>query len=91
MKLKVPRFLHKFYANFFGYFWLPCSLCGRWRGGHEKSGHFIVSWFEGKSVCENCIGRATLLNQDFLVKNPLPPYYMSAEKEQDSEQQHKAA
>jgi hypothetical protein len=31
----LPRFLHRWYAGTFGYFWLPCTLCGRESGGHE--------------------------------------------------------
>lgn len=31
----IPRFLHKWYANVCGYFWLPCPICGRMFGGHE--------------------------------------------------------
>ena len=31
----LPRFLHRWYAFAFGYFWLPCFLCGRFAGGHE--------------------------------------------------------
>lgn len=29
------RLLHKFYAWFMGYFWLPCPVCGKEFGGHE--------------------------------------------------------
>lgn len=29
------RFLHRLYAFFFGYFWLPCPVCGKYFGGHE--------------------------------------------------------
>jgi len=29
------RYLNKIYAKFFGYFWLPCPLCGQMFGGHE--------------------------------------------------------
>jgi hypothetical protein len=31
----MPRWLHRFYAWAFGYFWLPCPACGRMFGGHE--------------------------------------------------------
>ena len=36
--MKLPRFLHKAYADFFGYFWKPCPLCTKEFGGHEYSG-----------------------------------------------------
>ena len=29
------RRLHQFYAWAFGYFWIPCPVCGRMFGGHE--------------------------------------------------------
>lgn len=29
------RAVHKWYAETFGYFWLPCPLCGQDFGGHE--------------------------------------------------------
>ena len=40
------RLLHKLYARFFGYFWLPCPVCGQHFGGHEilnkKTAHVVV-------------------------------------------------
>ncbi len=33
--MKLPRFLHRFYAVLMGYFWLPCPICGEYFGGHE--------------------------------------------------------
>jgi len=32
-----PRILHQIYAFVAGYFWLPCRICGRYHGGHEKN------------------------------------------------------
>lgn len=32
---KLPRWAHRAYAKLFGYFWVPCPLCGRMYGGHE--------------------------------------------------------
>ena len=29
------RTLNRIYASLFGYFWLPCPLCGQMSGGHE--------------------------------------------------------
>jgi hypothetical protein len=29
------RWMHKLYAKVFGYFWLPCPVCGEYFGGHE--------------------------------------------------------
>lgn len=31
----LPRWMHRLYASLFGYFWVPCLLCGRYSGGHE--------------------------------------------------------
>jgi hypothetical protein len=31
----APRSWHEWYAKTFGYFWLPCPLCGEEFGGHE--------------------------------------------------------
>lgn len=33
----MSRFLNKIYAKAFGYFWLPCPVCGKHFGGHEAS------------------------------------------------------
>lgn len=33
--MRLPRWMHRAYARFFGYFWIPCPLCGYMRGGHE--------------------------------------------------------
>ena len=50
-----PRWLNLFYASVFGYFWLPCPLCGRNFGGHECGAASIpTSPFEGKCVCPKC-------------------------------------
>lgn len=35
--MRLPRILHKWYADVNGYFWLPCPKCGRMFGGHETS------------------------------------------------------
>ena len=31
----APQPWHRWYANAFGYFWLPCPLCGKDTGGHQ--------------------------------------------------------
>jgi hypothetical protein len=33
--MKFGRFFHRLYAYLFGYFWLPCPICGQRFGGHE--------------------------------------------------------
>lgn len=29
------RFMNMVYAKVFGYFWIPCPVCGKYFGGHE--------------------------------------------------------
>lgn len=51
-----PRLLNRAYAFVFGYFWLPCPLCGFYYGGHEwEMGSWVVlRWYEpGHGVCFN--------------------------------------
>lgn len=49
------RFLHRIYARVFGYFWLPCPLCGEMFGGHEVNYTEAVSCSDGRHrmVCPN--------------------------------------
>lgn len=35
------RLLNRIYAFLFGYFWLPCPLCGEMFGGHEAGLHSV--------------------------------------------------
>lgn len=67
------RFLHKLYAKFFGYFWLPCPLCGRYFGGHEWKYTFMLNLGEGKGICNNpeCIKKAKKNNDKILEKNKI--------------------
>lgn len=48
------RWLNKLYAYFYGYFWLPCELCGKTYGGHELHGSLYVANGRGHSVCFDC-------------------------------------
>lgn len=44
-----PRIINELYAMIFGYFWMPCHLCGTKFGGHE--------WLcsdNHKGICPNC-------------------------------------
>lgn len=50
------KFLHKLYANFFGFFWLPCPKCGEMFGGHQVAvggAHVIVT--EGDATRCYCV------------------------------------
>jgi len=54
---RLPRAFHKLRANFSGYFWLPCPLCGEMFGGHEYSKLYIhptPKIGQGKCVCNDC-------------------------------------
>lgn len=53
------RFLHKIYANLFGYFWLPCGVCGKHFGGHEVVFTVPLVEADGRaySVCSHECGR----------------------------------
>lgn len=33
--MKFPRWIQRWYARLFGYYWQPCPLCGEMFGGHE--------------------------------------------------------
>ena len=50
------RIFHKLYAKMFGYFWIPCPLCGDMFGGHERHAKksLRVSNNSGKVVCQYC-------------------------------------
>ncbi len=57
------RFRERRYANENGYFWLPCPLCGKCFGGHERPmGTLMTPLREGHSTCANCRVGANLLN-----------------------------
>ena len=49
---RYPRSLNRLYAAVYGYFWLPCPLCGTYFGGHEAE----ATWWPdltnvGHSIC----------------------------------------
>lgn len=57
----MMRLLNRLYARFFGYFWLPCVLCGKHFGGHEWKGENTISVLcEG--VCPRCGNLARAIN-----------------------------
>lgn len=56
--MNIIRLYHKKYADLFGYFWLPCPICGEMMGGHEwKEGSIQVLQDEhaGKCCCTSCV------------------------------------
>jgi len=65
--MKLPRWIHKLYANAFGYFWLPCPICGRKFGGHEwdierNNNSIKETESSGSGVCPNCHAFAFFYN-----------------------------
>lgn len=56
------RLLNKIYAKLFGYFWLPCPICGKMFGGHECGGTLRITIRRGKGVCSDCGGKAIRRN-----------------------------
>ena len=63
--IKRLRIYQRLYAFLYGYFWLPCDLCGEKYGGHEKGqGYLQTSWSVGRSTCPNCKERASQMNRD---------------------------
>jgi hypothetical protein len=63
-----PRWLNKLWANFWGYFWKPCPLCGRYTGGHEWNSidqYVPINSWQGRGVCarQECIEKAKEIRQ----------------------------
>ena len=49
------RLLNRAYAWLFGYFWLPCPVCGECFGGHEASfSALIVDEADGQHAYCTC-------------------------------------
>jgi hypothetical protein len=64
-RLKKPRWIQQLYANVFGYFWLPCPLCGECFGGHEwlDDCSLMINSCTGSGVCANCYEKAHEINK----------------------------
>ena len=62
------RTLNRIYAWLFGYFWLPCPVCGQMFGGHEIANCFTAALVgkDGRAqrVCPDpqCSHDAAILN-----------------------------
>jgi hypothetical protein len=76
--MRLPRFLHRWYAQTFGYFWLPCPLCGRPFGGHEwgrtleRPACIITGPGTGTGVCDGCDEVAREINWRTAGLAPVP-------------------
>ena len=64
--MKLPRIVHKIYADLRGYFWMPCPLCHEMFGGHEKHGVLLDSPCQGICTCVNCKEKADAINYERL-------------------------
>ncbi len=40
---RFPRWANQLWAAVFGFFWLPCPICGTYFGGHE----YDATWWYG--------------------------------------------
>ena len=62
--MNYPRLWHKLRAKLFGYFWLPCPICGEMFGGHESHGSLYLARGRGKATCWGCRAEAERLTQE---------------------------
>ena len=67
---RLQRVWACFYAHTHGYFWLPCPMCGVYRGGHERGGTLMYSDGWGQGVCLACAPEAERKNQLLYETNP---------------------
>lgn len=58
---------HQRFAAANGFFWLPCVICGQWRGGHEPMAIIALNVHEDLAhvVCWECAGEAQRINELF--------------------------
>ena len=59
-----PRIINFMWAAWFTYFWLPCSFCGKYYGGHERCYYIQTHVGGGHSVCFRCKERAEKYNAE---------------------------
>lgn len=53
------------YAQAHGVYWLPCIICGQWRGGHEPMAFVQLTGDLAQAVCCNCAPEALRINSIF--------------------------
>ena len=61
------RWLNCLYAFVWGYFWLPCPLCGRKFGGHERGGSLYCGYGTSVGVCPDCSDEAKRRNAEYFT------------------------
>jgi hypothetical protein len=66
--VRLPRSLHRFWAELTGRSWSPCPVCERHFGGHEwkakaedRGGHLVTVWDDeqqlARAICPDCVRR----------------------------------
>jgi transcription elongation factor Elf1 len=77
----IPRWIHKLYADNFGFFWLPCPICHKPFGGHEAAETSLMSTASsGQLVCQNCGKKARQLNEKLFRDNPDIVYLVAKDR-----------
>jgi len=65
--MKLPRFLHQFYAWLMGYFWIPCPICREYFGGHELTNWKRLRTYQlqtGHVICDACAAQPDMIIYD---------------------------
>jgi hypothetical protein len=69
------EWFEKLKANMGGYFWLPCPMCGKMFGGHEKGTDMYdpVDLFRGRMTCADpeCKKRVEEYNKPIHLKREI--------------------
>ncbi len=73
----MPKIIRHYYANVFGYFWLPCPICGDYFGGHEAKAVDFVEIEDplgGKNykvgICPNKICQEEAREKEKIIVKP---------------------
>jgi hypothetical protein len=68
-RVKRLRLYNQIYAFSHSYFWLPCPICGRKFGGHERpQGILMINPAEAKGTCSACASEVERRNQIMYAK-----------------------
>lgn len=53
------------YARRNGYYWMPCTLCSQWHGGHEGHSIIMLNKNQGAGACLACEQEAKAVREMF--------------------------
>lgn len=73
IRIPLPRWLHRLWARLWGFYWLPCPVCGRMYGGHETNafGHSIkIADGTWRMTCPLCPVEYRPMGDGWAVKSP---------------------